>query len=154
LSRAESSSSPESNHNNEPESLFNEIHSNELQTLKKNIDDLNKNKDQLENELTEFRSDLSLLVNNMQFISKKLPINTSALNEQTVINGDIKPTKQALNQFDRLKADLELMIDAYINLNESKNQEDLTKRLDSLKFDNNFVADNLVITFIDDLKSI
>ena len=97
----------------------------------------NIKKYQLENELTEFRSDLSLLVNNMQFISKKLPINTSALNEQTVINGDIKPTKQALNQFDRLKADLELMIDAYINLNESKNQEDLTKRLDSLKFDNN-----------------
>ena len=42
-----------------------------------------------------------------------------------------------MDQFDRLKADLELMIDAYINLNESKNQEDLTKRLDSLKFDQN-----------------
>ncbi len=150
LSRGESTSSRNSNHN-EPESLFNEIHSNELQTLKRNIDDLNKNKDQLELELSEFKSDLNILVNNMHFISKKLPVNADAANEATVTNisngAELKPNKQALTQFEKLKLDLELMINAYINLNEARGQEDLSRKLETVKLDNNILADNLVNTF-------
>lgn len=136
FSRGESISSRNSNHNaTEHESLFNEIHSNELQLLKKNIDDLNKHKDNLEAELADFKSDVNILISGMHAcMSKKSSI--SDVNELKLEN---KLTKLALFQFEKLKSDFENLA----KLSEISSNDDLSKKLDSLKLDNTQLVDNL-----------
>ena len=44
----------------------------ELQTLEKKLDELNKHKEQLENEINEFKDDLNLSLNGVNYINKRL----------------------------------------------------------------------------------
>ena len=133
-------------------SLFSEIHSNELQVLEKNIEELNKHKENLENELFEFKTDLNVLVKNMHTFNKKLPVNQQDPSkievEMDLLKLDEnKPSKHALTQFDKLKNELDAIFLNYSKLNEARNQEDLNKKLDDLKLDNTFLIDNLVSLF-------
>lgn len=45
---------------------------NELQVLEKKLEDLNKHKEQLENELNEFKDDLNLSLNGVNYINKRI----------------------------------------------------------------------------------
>ena len=53
-------------------SLFNEMHTNEIKKLEENITELNKNKEVLEIELVEFKADLNEIYTNIDSLNKKL----------------------------------------------------------------------------------
>ena len=150
LSRGSSTSSRNSQHEPVASSLFNEIHSDEMQTLEKKIEEINKGKDLIEVELNEFKADLNLLLVNIQSMNKKLPhLNAAHENkelDEIKLNSldDGKVNKQALSLFDKLKNDLEV----YFTGNEKKNYEELAKKIESLKNDNNYLNDNLVSYFL------
>ena len=53
-------------------SLFSEMHSNEIKKLEDNINELNRNKEVLEVELVEFKMDLNEIYSNIENLNKKL----------------------------------------------------------------------------------
>ena len=113
---------------------------------------MNKHKENLENELFEFKTDLNVLVKNMHTFNKKLPVNQQDPSkievEMDLLKLDEnKPSKHALTQFDKLKNELDAIFLNYSKLNEARIQEDLNKKLDDLKLDNTFLIDNLVSLF-------
>jgi len=111
-------------------SLFREMHLNELQVLEKNIEDLNKYKDNLETELSDFKTDLNVLVRNIQTVNKNLMPDKKLEN---VESNDLT-SKLVINQFDKLKVDLDEVIQSYSN----------NKKMDTLNLDNNQLKENLI----------
>ena len=117
--------------------MYSEIESlNQLQTLEKKIEEINKNKDNLENELNEFRNDLNIIVENIQNIYKTIlthndikaekkhhanKITVDQLqqlnNEKNDIYESNKLNKIALAHLEKLKDEFDILI---INFNEKK----------------------------------
>jgi protein bicaudal D len=124
---AASSSNHNNEFNNQKNSLLNEIQTvDEIQKLEGKIEELKKHKDQVENELVEFKNDLNQMIENIQFIHKKLPINhhhnhyhNSASKTQT--QEEFKINKLALNSIDKLKNDIESILSSN---NIASNKED------------------------------
>jgi protein bicaudal D len=83
-------------------SLFSEMHTNEIKKLEDNITELNKNKEVLEVELIEFKSDLNEIYTNIDCLNKKLQTiqNGDKQDDQpavVIINENVKINKQTLN---------------------------------------------------------
>jgi protein bicaudal D len=121
----------------EPGSLFNELHANDLQRLESNIEDLTKQKNQIETELTEFKADINSLLYNIDHLNKKVSPQQQIKKEDTE---DIKLNKQVLAQFEKFKINLEkvLLSNSSDKLNNKKENEDNFKMNEKFK-------DNLVI---------
>lgn len=115
-------------------SLFREMHLNELQILEKNIEDLNKYKDNLETELSDFKTDLNILIKNMSLVHKNLVPDKKM--ENNIEQNELITSKIVLSQFDKLKIDLDEVI--------LQNQNGLnTKKMETLNIDNNLYKENL-----------
>lgn len=122
-------------------SLFREMHLNELQVLERNIEDLNKYKDGLETELSEFKTDLNVLIKNIQIASKDLTPNNKI---EVPESSEVASSKQAITQFEKLKANLDVIIKSASNSGDAKNDEEMNKIVESFKSDNSQLTDNLV----------
>lgn len=140
------SSSSRSSQEPAVDSLFRELHLNELQVLEKNIEDLSKNKEGLEVELSEFKADLNVLVRNIQSVNKGLTPDKSleSTSVSSSVDAELPVSKQAISQFDRLKADLDAVIKSLSDSDESKSQDLLNKKMDSMKLDNSQLTDSMV----------
>ena len=103
-------------------SLFTEMHSNEMKKLEEDISELNKNKKILETELTEFKADLNEIYTNIDSLNKKLVVinnggkcdevavaATGVPNENVKINKQVlNATRKAFNELDNLDKLLKL----------------------------------------------
>ncbi len=103
--------------------LFREMHLNEIQVLE-------KCKEGLEDELAEFRYDLDLLVKSMLGVSKSLIPYRSVEGQNSIVG----LSKQALSQFDRMKADLDEVLSGFAD----------GKKIEAVKSDNNQMIDSMV----------
>lgn len=115
---------------NDDVTLFREMHLNEIQVLEKSIEDLGKCKEGLEGELSEFRQDLEVLVKGMQGMCKSLVPDRTG----DVESGIVGDSKQALSQFERLKADLDEVLGRATD----------GKKMDAVKADNNQLIESLI----------
>ncbi|CAF0744744.1 unnamed protein product [Brachionus calyciflorus] len=93
----------------------------EIEVLEKKIDELNKNKEQLETDLIEFKNDLNMALINMNQIHKKLP------NFELTKNPDEKINKVLLTLSENLKNHLDCLnlIDHYKEFDEINSNLDL-----------------------------
>jgi len=117
---------------NDEVTLFREMHLNEIQVLEKGIEELGRCKEGLEGELAEFRLDLDVLVKSIQGVSKSLVPDRSGEDASSSIS--LTVSKQALSQFNRLKADLDEVLAGSLD----------GKKMDAIKGDNNQLTESLV----------
>ncbi len=117
---------------NDEVTLFREMHLNEIQVLEKGIEELGRCKEGLEGELAEFRLDLDVLVKSIQGVSKSLVPDRSG--EDASSSSSLTISKQALSQFNRLKADLDEVLAGSLD----------GKKMDAIKGDNNQLTESLV----------
>lgn len=131
-SSSSSTNCHDQHNNNDDVTLFREMHLNEIQVLEKNVEELGKYKDGLELELTEFRSDLDVLVKNIQGANKMLMPDKNVDTDHSY--GTVGASKKALTQFDKLKSDLDEVLAGTVD----------NKQIDSIKADNNQLTESLV----------
>lgn len=87
-------------------SLLSEIQTvDEVQRLESKLDEVGKQKEQLESEIGEIRRDLSKIVDEVELIHKKLPTAVHRTAESG--NNSEKISKQALSSLDKLKEEIE-----------------------------------------------
>ena len=145
------------NNNNPKGSLFDEI-----VLLEKKVEDINKHKNQLENELNEFKLDLNLIINNIQNLNKSLndttnketSSNTIVINnnsnetkENLVMNDDeqAKLGKVAVGYIESFKKDFEKLVLTKLSLFNGSQEDAISKKMELLELDSSFVNDSLVI---------
>ncbi len=114
-------------------SLFSEMHANDIKKLEDNIDELNKHKEQLEVELIEFKADLNEIYLNVDNLNKKLlTFGPSCVNyadnnsmvATSLADANMKIGKQALNAIKRTLSEVDNLGKLIVNLNERNSETD------------------------------
>ena len=127
-------------------SLFNEMHSNEIKKLEENINELNKNKEVLEVELVEFRADLNEIYTNIDNLNKKLiTINNEQLQQQhqqqSVDDGSVSQPSSLhlLSANNNSKINKQTINAIRKTFNELENLENFIKLKNSIVIDKEFL---------------